>query len=502
MERSVGGRQTNPSGRSDEPVEEPKKTTPDEMGDRAGNDHSSSGRTHPAVRQKQEHRKDQIQWHRIRSNKVGVEEGAVSIDVVKEVDDRGCRSPVPCPLSAKLRSGSGSSQFREVDFSDQVQEVGRSTLDRPHYFVSDSLKYGGPEGFTRQPSIEVKLVGDKGEQTEHDPKEGRDESGTNKDNAHNAGDDDDKQELRILKNGDEVGRITVIKGKVQVTEGPNGNQDGANKPGDGTDGVVTKEGACVGLDGAIEIGGGGIGILAQEFDNRGWDNEGNMVRRVVQVPQSLVLKDDYPRFSTAASTSQVRIPHYQASTDSFTTGATEISSGSTRGGTTTTAAEGDEEAPKSTRPIVPAQDEQEKPTLTPTSLAIYSSIQQQGSSRSGTCILFSTAVCTFIVTLVLTVAILIAPKTLASRGQEDQAARAAPALTTTTTNNNTSDTGASHAALHANTLTRILSSVLAPTPPTPNISSIPTTSATTSAPTIFDDSQNATELSGDALRTR
>lgn len=508
MERRVGDRQRNPSSRSQEPVDEHGKTTQETMGDRTTNDHHHTTPAHrsSAVRQK----KDQIQWHRIRSNKVGVDEGgaaAVSMDVVREVEERGgSQSPAPCSLSAKLRSGSGSSQFREVDFSDQVQGVGSASLERPRYFVGDSsFRHGGGPG---------------GPLTGRDDKENTDEAGK-RDNVRRGNDNDDdeddanQQELRVLKNGDEVGRITVFKGNVQVNDGSNGSQD--NRMSDGKDGVVIREGAVrIGLDGSIEIGGGGIG--EDEFDERSWGTGGNLVRRVVQVPQSLVLKDDPkksddplrsndprrrrseddPRFSSGASTSHVCIPHYQASTDSFTTGATELSSGSTRGGTTTTAAEGDEETPKTTRPPIPPQDEQEKPTLTPTSLAIYSSIQQQGSSRSGTCVLFTTAVCTFIVTLVLTVAILIAPKTLASRG-EDQAARAAPALTTTT---NTSDTPASHAALHAQTLTRVLSSVRAPTSPTPTTSSIPTTSAASSTPTILQDSQNTTELFKDALRTR
>ncbi|ROT83757.1 hypothetical protein C7M84_023060 [Penaeus vannamei] len=126
------------------------------------------------------------------------------------------------------------------------------------------------------------------------------------------------------------------------------------------------------------------------------------------VPQSLnlasngALEAEFLRFSSGASTSKCGDPRgCQASLGGSMTEDTELSCGSTR-------SLGDEER----KPPKPPKDDRVRPVLTATSLAIYTNIEQNGS-RSGTCLLCTTAVCTFIVTMVLAVGILIAPKTLA-----------------------------------------------------------------------------------------
>ncbi|XP_037805005.1 mucin-5AC-like [Penaeus monodon] len=193
---------------------------------------------------------------------------------------------------------------------------------------------------------------------------------------------------------------------------------------------------------------------SREPEQRASGSGGAVARRLVQVPQSLslarngALEPDFLRFSSGASTSKGADPRgCQTSLGGSMTEDTELSCGSTR-------TLGDEER-KPTKPLAP-KDDRERPVLTATSLAIYTNIEQNGS-RSGTCLLCTTAVCTFIVTMVLAVGILIAPKTLAvkeptKRPLPEPEPPAPPALPAST---NASSETPSVAALHVLTITRL-----------------------------------------------
>nr|XP_053648940.1 uncharacterized protein LOC128700030 [Cherax quadricarinatus] len=353
---------------------------------------------------------DQMQWSRIRSNKVGVDDGVTNIDVGSEVE-RGNKSPMGGKLSAKLRASSGLSQFREVDFSDQVQGSGDKTKKK-HIVVSDSLRGSG-------------VINDK-------PDEGDtgdvDEGGTEDVDEGGTGDVDEGGTEDVDEGG--TGDVDEGKSGAVVTDNEAGRENDQCEEEHSQTADVQLSSAEKGISVKDKGGVFAYGVVAQTLQGNG----GVVGKRVVQVPKTLNLKEEFRaanhrRFSSSgASTSKCNL-HGGISTASSATDATELSLESTREGTSV---DDEEQTSKPKRPPF-HQDDQVKPTLTPTSIAIYSAIQND-SSRMGTCVICTTALCTFIVTIVFAVALLVIPKS--SSFKEDQAVRAAVVVTST---NNTSN---------------------------------------------------------------
>ncbi|XP_047480980.1 uncharacterized protein LOC125033475 isoform X2 [Penaeus chinensis] len=392
--------------------------------DMEGDEKRSSGSSSPpkhlcsSIKEKLEHTKEQMQQTRKKSsNKVGVEMPA-------DVDSSWDRPP-PC-LSARFRVASGASQFREVNFS--VPAAGGF----------GALAKVEPEA--EEGKVESAVFGS----TQHLPKA-----------------DEEEEEGANAEGGEGVGEA----GEGQGDEKEPDDAGDAEKAGTSSDGEKADSASRIGedLEATVDDKGGRrseekyaieSADASQEPDQRASGSGGAVARRLVQVPQSLNLarngavESDFLRFSSGASTSKGGDPRgCQTSLGGSMTEDTELSCGSTR--------TLDDEERKPTRPLAP-KDERERPVLTATSLAIYTNIEQNGS-RSGTCLLCTTAVCTFIVTMVLAVGILIAPKTLAvkeptKRPLPEPAPPAPPALPAGT---NASSETPSVAALHVLTITRM-----------------------------------------------
>lgn len=379
---------------------------------------SSSPQKHlcNSILEKLEQTKEQMQQTRKKSsNKVGVEMPA-------DVDSSWDRAP-PCP-SARFRVASGASQFREVDFSvAAVGEAGARAKVEPEYELNNGAK-----------KIESGVFGS----TRSLPKE------------------EEEEEDADTKGGEDVGRAETGQGDGKET----GEVGDGEKAGTSSEGENMDSSSRVGEDLEKMVDGKGSrrseeryvilnGDPSREPDQRASGSGGGAVaRRMVQVPQSLnlarngTLESEFHRFSSGASTSKCIDPRgCHTSTGGSMTEDTELSCGSTR--------TLDDEEKKPSKPIMP-KDDRERPVLTATSLAIYTNIEQNGT-RSGTCLLCTTAVCTFIVTMVLAVGILIAPKTLAVR-EPTKRPLPEPALPT---NTNTSSASPSVAALHVLTITRL-----------------------------------------------
>lgn len=397
--------------------------------DMEGDEKSSSGSSSPpkhlcsSIKEKLEHTKEQMQQTRKKSsNKVGVEMPA-------DVDSSWDRAP-PCP-SARFRVASGASQFREVNFSvAAVGGFGALAKVEPKAEASEGAK-----------KVESAVFGS----TQHLPKaeEEEEKEGANAEGGEGVGEAGEGQGEK--KEPDDAGDA----GKAG-TSSEGEKADSASRLGQDLEATVDDKGgrrseekyAIVSAD------------ASREPEQRASGSGGAVARRLVQVPQSLslarngALEPDFLRFSSGASTSKGADPRgCQTSLGGSMTEDTELSCGSTR-------TLGDEER-KPTKPLAP-KDDRERPVLTATSLAIYTNIEQNGS-RSGTCLLCTTAVCTFIVTMVLAVGILIAPKTLAvkeptKRPLPEPEPPAPPALPAST---NASSETPSVAALHVLTITRL-----------------------------------------------
>ncbi|XP_045582702.2 uncharacterized protein [Procambarus clarkii] len=422
---------------------------------------------------------DQMQWPRIRSNKVGVDEGVTNIDVGKDEEERGSRSPAGRTLSAKLRASSGLSQFREVDFSDQVQGSADKGKTK-QYVVPDSLR--GSDVFSAKADDDGETGADAGADAGVDAGKcpqgdlehsGKDLADVGSQVADEKGAKEQALHEEVTKNDQ---GITLVKEAVTEGEGEGECREKQNGAGGETDGKPADTDAVNTVHG--KGGAFAYGVVASQIRYNPW--------RESRVPSSLRLRE----YEEGASTSKMVPSHAVASTSSVTDD-TELSL--------------EEEISKPRRPLH-QQDDKAKPVLTPTSIAIYSTIQKNGTS-SGTCVLFTMAGCTFIVTIVLTIALLVASRSSWIK-KEDPADRSVPAIITSS--NNTSG-GTSRSALRAYTVARILKVLLTTTPsPTPDTpaptSSIASTSSTTPpssiASTTPPGSQDSTQPSKDAITTR
>ncbi|XP_063596223.1 nuclear pore complex protein DDB_G0274915-like [Penaeus indicus] len=397
--------------------------------DMEGDEKRSSGSSSPpkhlcsSIKEKLEQTKEQMQQTRKKSsNKVGVEMPA-------DVDSSWDRPP-PCP-SARFRVASGASQFREVNFSvPPAGGFGALAKAEPEAEAGEgahkveSAVFGSTQHLPRADEEEEE---GEGEGVNAEGGEGVGEAGEGQGDEKEPDDDaGDAEKAGTSSEGEKADSASRIGEDVEATVDDKGGRRSEEKY------------AIVGAD------------ASEEPDQRASGSGGAVARRLVQVPQSLnlarngALESDFLRFSSGASTSKGGC---QTSLGGSMTEDTELSCGSTR--------TLDDEERKPTRPLAP-KDDRERPVLTATSLAIYTNIEQNGS-RSGTCLLCTTAVCTFIVTMVLAVGILIAPKTLAvkeptKRPLPEPAPPAPPALPAST---NASSETPSVAALHVLTITRM-----------------------------------------------
>lgn len=364
--------------------------------DMEGDEKRSSGSSPPkhvcgSILEKLEQTKEQMQQTRKKSsNKVGVE-------MPSDVDCSWDRPP-PCP-SARFRVASGASQFREVNFSVAVGGVGARAKVEPEDEAEGGEKkvesgvFGSTQNLPKAEEEEEvanaggdEAVAEAGEEQaeKRDPDDAGDAGDAEKKDPDDAGDNGDAEKAGTSSEGEKEDSASRVGEDVEKTVDDKGGRRSETKY------------EIVGAD------------LPPPPELRASGSGGAVARRLVQVPQSLnlasngALEAEFLRFSSGASTSKCGDPRgCQASLGGSMTEDTELSCGSTR-------SLGDEER----KPPKPPKDDRVRPVLTATSLAIYTNIEQNGS-RSGTCLLCTTAVCTFIVTMVLAVGILIAPKTLA-----------------------------------------------------------------------------------------
>ncbi|XP_068200823.1 serine-rich adhesin for platelets-like [Palaemon carinicauda] len=378
----------------------------------------------PSVEEKKRE-KDQQFRNIFRSNKVGVG------DEVQEVME------VPrgnVPPSATFRTPSGRSEFQEVEFTEAKTNSGGRL----------GLPPGNHEGATPKSKIRKKVSRVFGS---CDPVENSDED-EEEENTLSEGDDGDGE-----RDGDGDGD--------NDGDGCGGNGDGCGDDGDGcggegknddegADGNSDSEGesditddsdeteenetkdqlgnsTCTPIKADEDDSTGVKGIREKSAIKRGTGSIGNVavVARVINKPYYTYSDHNRPstseatRFNSGASTSKDGYHKGQGpSRDSSFTDATDLTSGSAREDTTLTIEEEDvDEEHKQLDParLRKAQMNVPRPFLTASSLAIYSQIHHNGVSKLGTYVLGTSLVCTFVVTIVLTVLILIAPKTFVSK---------------------------------------------------------------------------------------
>ncbi|XP_066975680.1 serine-rich adhesin for platelets-like [Macrobrachium rosenbergii] len=392
----------------------------------------------PSVEEKKKEKEQQLR-NLFRSNKVGVG------DEVQEVWE------VPrgnVPPSATFRSSSGRSEFQEVEFTEaKIDAEGRVGL-APGYYegeqqkpnvmkaVANGMRVFGScnpgessddEGCAK-PKEDITIEEVDGDD-EGDGNGGGDAEGEG--NGGDEGDDGGK--------GDDEGENEGADGDSDSTS-ESDNSDGSDKDDDEEDDSYPEDGetktkqdpensaSITGkADEAVDSTGVRV-IREQSAIKRGTGSIGNVavVSRFISGPKvsynnyNRPSTSEHARYNSGASTSKAGYYKGQGpSRDSSFTDATDLTSGSAREDTTLTIEEEGEEEEEH-KPMDPvqlrkAQMKVAKPFLTASSLAIYSQIHQNGVSKLGTWVLGTSLVCTFVVTIVLTVLILIAPKTLSPK---------------------------------------------------------------------------------------
>ncbi|KAK4313497.1 hypothetical protein Pmani_015159 [Petrolisthes manimaculis] len=349
----------------------------------------------------------------------GVGGGGGVTDVVTDDEDRS-GSGSGTNLSAKMRASSGLSQFQEVDFSNQVC-----------FYNGDSLK----KTHTGKPPTLSNFEEERGSISEWKPK---------KENWRRLKDDlmkkiNSKRGSRDY--GEEMADFNV---KVEVPEC-------VATENDILDEILSKtELAAMSVNGRKKL----RERLERSADGRLEGIEDNSTARQGEklpgcdaVPETSTTNtaqdsttqgsnpkqyDSQRKYNNVGCSSGYKSRQPVSNGEEYMSGSKRNNSSSRDGdpvpSTSTTVdtelslhstGEGDDEEDSVDPPRrIPPPDEQEKPNLTPVSLAIYSNLSQEGPSRSRNMFLMATATCTFIITVVLAVAILVAPKTLAKKDEQ------------------------------------------------------------------------------------